>query len=49
VDYEQKFDFFKTRKNSSTGPLCITDPEYGGYDKEIRCFSQFTTEADDFR
>jgi hypothetical protein len=32
MDFEQKFEKkFKTRKNSYTGPLCITDPEYGSH------------------
>jgi hypothetical protein len=48
VDYEQKFDFFKTRKNSYTGPLCITDLEYRGYDHEIWCFGQFMPKTGDF-
>jgi hypothetical protein len=29
--------------------LCITDPEYGGHDKEIRSFGQFLTQTGDFR
>jgi hypothetical protein len=29
MDFERKFDIFQTRKNSHTGLLCITDPEYG--------------------
>jgi hypothetical protein len=34
-------DFFKTHKNSYTGPLGITDLEYGGRGKEIWSFGQF--------
>jgi hypothetical protein len=29
MDFEQKINFFKTHNNSYTGPLCVTDPEYG--------------------
>jgi hypothetical protein len=39
----------KSRKNSYTEPVCITDPEYGGHDKEIQSFSQFLPQIDDFR
>jgi hypothetical protein len=28
MGFEQKFVFFKTNKNSYTGPLCITYLEY---------------------
>jgi hypothetical protein len=31
----EKLNFFKTRKNSYTGQLQITDPQYGGHDQEI--------------
>jgi hypothetical protein len=31
------------------GPLCITDPQYGGDDKEIWSFYQFLAQTDDFR
>jgi hypothetical protein len=27
----ENLDFFKTHKNSYTGPLGITNPEYGGH------------------
>jgi hypothetical protein len=43
-----KFWFFLIHKNSYTGPLHITDLEYGGYDKEIQSFGQFLTQTDDF-
>ena len=33
--------FFKPGKNLYTGPLCITDPEYGYHDQEMRSFGQF--------
>jgi hypothetical protein len=35
MDFEQKFEFFKTHKNSYTGPLRITDLVYGRQDQEI--------------
>jgi hypothetical protein len=38
MDFEQKFEFFKTHKNSYTGPLRITDLEYGGHDQVIQKF-----------
>jgi hypothetical protein len=31
------------------GPLCITDPEYGGQDQEIRSFGKFMPQTGDFR
>jgi hypothetical protein len=31
----------KHRKNSYTGPLCITDPEYGGHNEELQGFGLF--------
>jgi hypothetical protein len=31
------------------GPLCITDPEYGGHDQEIWSFDQFLSQTGDFR
>jgi hypothetical protein len=30
----ENLNFFKTRKNSYTGPLWITDPQYGGMTKK---------------
>jgi hypothetical protein len=33
-DFEQKFIFFKTYKNSYTRSLCVTDLEYELYDKK---------------
>jgi hypothetical protein len=41
MDFEWKFEFFKSHKNSYTGPLYITDPEYGGHDEEIWSFRQY--------
>jgi hypothetical protein len=38
----ENLNFFKTHKNSYTRLLCITNPEYGGHDQEIRNFSQFS-------
>jgi hypothetical protein len=49
MDFERKFDFFKTRKNSYTGPLCITNPEYGGHDHEILSFGHILPQTSDFR
>jgi hypothetical protein len=41
--------FFKTHKKSYMGPLCITDPEYGGHGQEIRSFGKFMPQTSDFR
>jgi hypothetical protein len=41
--------FFKIRKNSYTGPLCITDPQYQSHNQEIRTFGQFLHRTDDIR
>jgi hypothetical protein len=41
MDFEQKFEFFKTCKNSHTRLLFITDLEYGGHDQEIHSLDQF--------
>jgi hypothetical protein len=38
MDFEQKFEFFKTRENTYTGPSCITDPKYGDNGQEIWSF-----------
>jgi hypothetical protein len=32
MDFERKFEIFKTHKNSYAGPSFITDLEYGGHD-----------------
>jgi hypothetical protein len=48
MDFERKFEFFKTHKNSYMGPLYITDLEYVGNDQEIRSFSQFLPQTGDF-
>jgi hypothetical protein len=45
----KKLNFFKTRKNSYTAPLWITDTEYQGHDHEIHSFDQFLSQAVDFR
>jgi hypothetical protein len=37
----KNLNFIKTHKNSIRGPVCITDPKYGGQDQEIRSFSYF--------
>jgi hypothetical protein len=31
IDFERKFEIFKTHKNSYAGPSFITDLEYGGH------------------
>jgi hypothetical protein len=49
MDFEQKFNFFKTRKNSYTPPLGTTDLEYGGHDQEIQSFGPFSTQTVKFR
>jgi hypothetical protein len=48
MDFEQKFDFLKTHKNSYMRPLCITDLQYGDDNKEIRSFYQFLPQTGDF-
>jgi hypothetical protein len=48
MDFERIFKFFKTCKNSYTGPFCTTDLQYGGHDKEIRNFCQFLSQTDIF-
>jgi hypothetical protein len=45
----ENLSFFKTCENSYTGPLCITDPQYGDDDKEILSFGQFMAQTDHFR
>jgi hypothetical protein len=47
MDFEQKFDIFKTCKKSNTKPLCISDLEYGGHDQEIWSFRQFLPQTGD--
>jgi hypothetical protein len=37
----ENLKILKTHKNSYTGPLCITNAEYGGHDQVILSFSQF--------
>jgi hypothetical protein len=49
MDFKRKFEFFKTYKNSYTGPICITDLQYGGHGQEIQSFSQFLPQTGDFR
>jgi hypothetical protein len=41
MDFEWKFDSFKTHKNSYTGVLYITDTEYGPHAQEIQSFGHF--------
>jgi hypothetical protein len=41
MDFEGKFEIFKTHKNSYMRSLCITDLEYGGHGQEIQNFGQF--------
>ena len=40
---------FKTPKNLYTRPLCITNPEYGPHNQEIRSFGQFPPQTGFFR
>jgi hypothetical protein len=47
--FERKFDFFKTCKNSYTGPLGTTDPEYESHGLEIRSFGPFSLQSGNFR
>jgi hypothetical protein len=49
LDFEPKFKFCKTHKNLYTGPLCITNLEYGLYDEDIQNFRQFLSQTDVFR
>jgi hypothetical protein len=46
--FVQKFEFFKTHKNSYMGPLYITYLEYGAYDQQIQSFVQFSPQTGDF-
>jgi hypothetical protein len=41
LDFEPKFEIFKTHKNIYTEPLWVSDPEFGLYDQEIWSFGQF--------
>jgi hypothetical protein len=41
LDFEPKFEIFKTHKNIYTSPLYIIDLKYGSHGQEIRSFSQF--------
>jgi hypothetical protein len=49
MDFERKSEFFKTHKNSYTGPLGTTDPEYRGDDQEIQSFYQLLQQIANFR
>jgi hypothetical protein len=46
--FERKFKFFKTSKNSYTGPISINDPKYECHDHQIRSFDQFLLQTGDF-
>jgi hypothetical protein len=46
--FKRKFKFFKTHKKSYKGLLCISNPQYGCHNQEIRCFSQFMLQTGDF-
>jgi hypothetical protein len=48
LDFEPKYDFFKTHKNLYTGLLCITDRKYEIHDQEIQSFGQFLPQTDIF-
>jgi hypothetical protein len=39
MNFERKFEYFITHKNSYMGPLCITDLKYVGHGQEIQNFS----------
>jgi hypothetical protein len=41
ITVSENLSFFKTYKNSYTGLLCTTDPQYGDHDQEILSFDQF--------
>jgi hypothetical protein len=49
MDFEQKIDFFKTRKISYTGPLGTTDSEYESHGQEIWSFGLFSLQTGNFR
>jgi hypothetical protein len=49
MNFEQKFNIFKSCKNSYTRPLCTTDLEYGGHEQEIQSFVQFLPQTWDFQ
>jgi hypothetical protein len=49
MDFERKFDFFKTHKKSYTESLCIIDVENGRNNQYIWSFGQFLPQTSDFR
>jgi hypothetical protein len=49
MDFERKFDFFKTCKNSYTEPLGTTNPEYGVHHQKIWSFGPFLAQTGNFR
>jgi hypothetical protein len=40
--------FYKSHKNTYTGPLGTSDREYGGHSQEIQSFDQFYSKTNDF-
>jgi hypothetical protein len=48
LDFGQKFDFFKIRKNSYMGPFGTSNPEYGGHAIEIQIFGPFLPQTRNF-
>jgi hypothetical protein len=48
MDFERKFVFYKTHKNSYMGTLGTTDLEYESHDMEIQSFRQFLPKMGDF-
>jgi hypothetical protein len=49
LEFEPKFDFFKTHKHLYTTPLSITDLKYVFHDQEIQSFCQILPQASVFR
>jgi hypothetical protein len=49
MNFERKIKKFKTHKNSYTGPLWITDPQYCGHDQEIRSLGPVFPKLEIFR
>jgi hypothetical protein len=49
MDFNRKIKKIKTHKISYTGPLYITDAEYGCHSYEMQSFCQFLPQNGDFR
>jgi hypothetical protein len=49
MDFERNFEKMKNHKNSYTGPLRLTDLEYGSHGHEVQSFGQFLPQTDNFQ